>query len=171
MLRRISQRMGSGAALLVWLSFVLMLVVQPRAAWALTIDINQFSIFLWSPAVNTAINGSNTLQQDIIIGPNNLSGGPYTDLISQGFIVSVHNNLNASNIGSLSITIGNPTETTFSPVSLIALLDADIVSEPGASDNNLDGSGPHVPPPLADAFQVDNPLFGSMLSNILNGTL
>ena len=172
MLRRIlSSRMGSGAALLVWLSLVLTLVVQPRPAWALSIDINQFSIFLWSPAVNTAINGSNALQQDIIIGPNNLSGGPFTDLISQGFIVSVQNNLNASNIGSLSITIGNPTATTFSPVALIALLDADIVSSRGASDNNLDSSGPHTPPPNADAFQVDNPLFGSMLNNILAGTL
>ena len=59
MLRRIfSSRMGSGAALLVWLSLVLTLVVQPRAAWALTIDINQFSLFLWSPAVDTGINGT-----------------------------------------------------------------------------------------------------------------
>src|SRR5882672_11025300 len=171
MFRRVcSSRMGSGAPLLAWLSFALMLMVGPRSASALTIDINQFSIFLWSPAVNTAINGTSALQQDIIIGPNNLSGGPFTDLISQGFIVSVQNNLNASNIGSLRITIGNPTATTFSPVALIALLDADIVSGPGAS-NNLDGSGPHTPPPNADAFQVDNPLFGSMLNNILAGTL
>jgi len=163
--------MGLGAALLGWLSFALMLVVQPSAAWALTIDINQFSIFLWSPAVNTAINGTSALQQDIIIGPNNLSGGPFTDLISQGFIVSVTNGLNANNLGSISITIGNPTATTFSPVSLIALLDADIVSNHGASDNNLDGSGPHTPPPTADGLQVDNPLFGSMLGNIIAGTL
>src|SRR5229473_6395702 len=134
MFRRIfSSRMSLGAALLGWLSFALMLVVQPSAAWALTIDINQFSIFLWSPAVNTAINGTSALQQDIIIGPNNLSGGPFTDLISQGFIVSVTNGLNANNLGSISITIGNPTATTFSPVSLIALLDADIVSNHGAS--------------------------------------
>src|SRR6266581_4777922 len=126
MFRRItSSRMGLGAALLVWLSFALMLVVQPTAAWALTIDINQFSLYFWSPAVNTAINGSSTLQQDLIIGPNNLSGGPYTD----------------------------------------------IVSTPGGTDNNLDSSGPSFLPPGANAFQVDNQMTGSILGNILAGTL
>ena len=171
MFRRMrSSRMGLGAALLVWLSFALMLVVQPTAAWALTIDINQFSLFLWSPAVNTAINGTSTLQQDLIIGPNNLSGGPFTDLISQGFIVNVTNSLNANNLGSISIIIGNPTTTPFAPSNLIALLDADIVSTPGATDNNLDSSGPSFLPPMASAFQVDNPL-GGMLGNILAGTL
>src|SRR3989442_7353163 len=172
MFRRMrSSRMGLGAALLVWLSFALMLVVQPTAAWALTIDINQFSLFLWSPAVNTAINGTSTLQQDLIIGPNNLSGGPFTDLISHGLIVNVTNSLNANNLGSISIIIGNPTTTPFAPSNLIALLDADIVSTPGATDNNLDSSGPSFLPPGADAFQVDNPITGSILGNILAGTL
>src|SRR5438093_5169930 len=171
MFRRMrSSRMGFGAALLVWLSFALMLVVQPTAAWALTIDINQFSLYFWSPAVNTAINGSSTLQQDLIIGPNNLSGGPYTYFISQGFIVNVTNNLNANNLGSINIIIGNPTTTPFAPGNLIALLDADIVSTPGGTDNNLDSSGPSFLPPGADAFQVDNPL-GGILGNILAGTL
>src|SRR2546425_10651380 len=97
MFRRItSSRMGLGAALLVWLSFALMLVVQPTTAWALTIDINQFSLFLWSPAVNTAINGTSALQQDIIIGPNNLSGGPVSELISQGFRDRKSTRLNSS---------------------------------------------------------------------------
>ena len=172
MFRRMrSSRMGLGAALLVWLSFALMLVVQPTAAWALTIDINQFSLYFWSPAVNTAINGSSTLQQDLIIGPNNLSGGPYTDFISQGFIVNVTNNLNSNNLGSISIIIGNPTTTAFAPGTLIALLDADIVSTPGGTDNNLDSSGPSFLPPGANAFQVDNQMTGSILGNILAGTL
>ena len=172
MFRRMrSSRMGLGAALLVWLSFALMLVVQPTAAWALTIDINQFSLYFWSPAVNTAINGSSTLQQDLIIGPNNLSGGPYTDFISQGFIVNVTNNLNSNNLGSISIIIGNPTTTAFAPGTLIALLDADIVSTPGGTDNNLDSSGPSFLPAGADAFQVDNQMTGSILGNILAGTL
>src|SRR5437870_1076759 len=169
--RRISSsRMGLGAALLVWLSFALMLVVQPTAAWALTIDINQFSLFLWSPAVNTAINGTSALQQDIIIGPNNLSGGPFSDFISQGFSVSVTNGLNANNLGTVSITVGNPTGTAFAPANLIALLDADIVSTPGGADNNQDSSGPSFTPVGADGFQVDNPL-GGILGNILAGTL
>ena len=172
MFRRMrSSRMGLGAALLVWLSFALMLVVQPTAAWALTIDINQFSLYFWSPAVNTAINGSSTLQQDLIIGPNNLSGGPYTDFISQGFIVNVTNTLNSNNLGSISIIIGNPTTTAFAPGTLIALLDADIVSTPGGTDNNLDSSGPSFLPPGANAFQVDNQMTGSILGNILAGTL
>ena len=171
MFRRItSSRMGLGAALLVWLSFALMLVVQPTAAWALTIDINQFSLFLWSPAVNTAINGTSALQQDIIIGPNNLSGGPFSDFISQGFSVSVTNGLNANNLGTVSITVGNPTGTAFAPANLIALLDADIVSTPGGADNNQDSSGPSFTPVGADGFQVDNPL-GGILGNILAGTL
>src|SRR3989442_7503547 len=107
MFRRItSSRMGLGAALLVWLSFALMLVVQPTAAWALTIDINQFSLFLWSPAVNTAINGTSALQHDIIIGPNNLSGGPFSDLISHCIRVSVNNKLNAHKPRIPSITGG-----------------------------------------------------------------
>src|SRR5437660_1608214 len=113
MFRRLcTSRMESGALLLAWLSFALMLVVQPRAASALSIDINQFSLFLWSPAVNTAINGTSALQQDIIIGPNNLSGGPFSDFITQGFSVSVTNNLNASNLGTVSITVTNPTSTS-----------------------------------------------------------
>src|SRR5882762_2799650 len=171
MFRRItSSRMGLGAALLVWLSFALMLVVQPRAASALSIDINQFSLFLWSPAVNTAINGTSALQQDIIIGPNNLSGGPFSDFISQGFSVSVNNSLNANNLGTVTITVGNPTATTFAPATLIALLDADIVSTPGGTDNNLDSSGPSFTPSAANAFQVDNPL-GGILGNIVAGTL
>src|SRR6266566_3031815 len=171
MFRRItSSRMGLGAALLVWLSFALMLVVQPTTAWALTIDINQFSLFLWSPAVNTAINGTSALQQDIIIGPNNLSGGPFSDFISQGFSVSVTNGLNANNLGTVSITVGNPTGTAFAPANLIALLDADIVSTPGGTDNNQDSSGPSFTPVGADGFQVDNPL-GGILGNILAGTL
>jgi len=171
MFRRItSSRMGLGAALLVWLSFALMLVVQPTTAWALTIDINQFSLFLWSPAVNTAINGTSALQQDIIIGPNNLSGGPFSDFISQGFSVSVTNGLNANNLGTVSITVGNPTGTAFAPANLIALLDADIVSTPGGADNNQDSSGPSFTPVGADGFQVDNPL-GGILGNILAGTL
>src|SRR5438876_189154 len=54
MFRRLcTSRMESGALLLAWLSFALMLVVQPRAASAFSIDINQFSLFLWSPADNT----------------------------------------------------------------------------------------------------------------------
>src|SRR5207249_626416 len=171
MFRRItSSRMGLGAALLVWLSFALMLVVQPTAAWALTIDINQFSLYFWSPAVNTAINGSSTLQQDLIIGPNNLSGGPYTDFISQGFIVNVTNNLNANNLGSINIIIGNPTATPFAPGNLIALLDADIVTTPGGTDNNLDSSGLGTNLGSATGFQIDTP-FGSLLGNILAGTL
>src|SRR5213594_211141 len=171
MFRRMrSSRMGLGAALLVWLSFALMLVVQPTAAWALTIDINQFSLFLWSPAVDTAINGTSALQQDIIIGPNNLSGGPFSDFISQGFSVSVTNGLNANNLGTVSITVGNPTGTAFAPANLIALLDADIVSTPGGADNNQDSSGPSFTPVGADGFQVDNPL-GGILGNILAGTL
>src|SRR3989475_4339909 len=171
MFRRItSSRMGLGAALLVWLSFALMLVVQPTTAWALTIDINQFSLFLSSPAVNTAINGTSALQQDIIIGPNNLSGGPFSDFISQGFSVSVTNGLNANNLGTVSITVGNPTGTAFAPANLIALLDADIVSTPGGADNNQDSSGPSFTPVGADGFQVDNPL-GGILGNILAGTL
>src|SRR5262249_30835331 len=165
-----SSRMGLGAALFVWLSFALMLVVQPTAAWALTIDINQFSLYFWSPAVNPAINGTSTLQQDLIIGPNNLSGGPFTDFITQGFIVNVTNSLNANNIGTMSIIIGNPTATTFAPGNLIALLDADIVSTPGGTDNNQDSSGPSFTPAGADGFQVDKP-FGSMLGNIVAGTL
>src|SRR5262245_37523382 len=168
--RMTSSRMGLGAALLVWLSFALMLVVQPTAAWALTIDINQFTLFLWSPAVDTGINGTSVLQQDIIIGPNNLSGGPFSDFISQGFSVSVTNGLNANNLGTISITVGNPTTTPFAPANLIALLDADIVSAPGGADNNQDSSGPSFIPVGADGFQVDNPL-GSVLGNILAGTL
>src|SRR5437867_2170411 len=172
MFRRMrSSRMGFGAALLVWLSFALMLVVQPTAAWALTIDINQFSLYFWSPAVNTAINGSSTLQQDLIIGPNNLSGGPYTDLISQGFIVNVTNTLNSNNLGSISIIIGNPTTTAFAPGTSITMLYAYIVSTPGGTDNNLDSSGPSFLPPGANAFQVDNQMTGSILGNILAGTL
>src|SRR2546422_11267311 len=101
MFRRItSSRMGLGAALLVWLSFALMLVVQPTTAWALTIDINQFSLFLWSPAVNTAINGTSALQQDIIIGPNNLSGGTFAGVISQGFSVSGTCGLTANHLAT-----------------------------------------------------------------------
>src|SRR5262245_6281502 len=165
-----SSRMGLGAALLVWLSFALILVVRPTAAWALSIDINQFTLFLWSPAVNTAINGTSALQQDIIIGPNNLSGGPFSDFISQGFSVSVSNGLNAANLGTISITVGNPTTTPFAPANLIALLDADIVTTPGGTDNNQDSSGPSFTPAGADGFQVDNPL-GSILGNILAGTL
>ena len=168
--RHCSSRMGSGALLLAWLSFALMLVVQPRAALALTIDINQFSLFLWSPAVNTAINGTSALQQDIIIGPNNLSGGPFSDFISQGFSVSVTNNLNASNLGTVSITVSNPTATTFAPANLIAFLDADIVTTPGATDNNLDSAGVGTNLGSAAGFQIDTP-FGSILSNILAGTL
>src|SRR5436190_12681929 len=171
MFRRLcTSRMESGALLLAWLSFALMLVVQPRAASALSIDINQFSLFLWSPAVNTAINGTSALQQDIIIGPNNLSGGPFSDFISQGFSVSVTNGLNANNLGTVSITVGNPTGTAFAPANLIALLDADIVSTPGGADNNQDSSGPSFTPVGADGFQVDNPL-GGILGNILAGTL
>src|SRR3989449_7760033 len=171
MFRRItSSRMGLGAALLVWLSFALMLVVQPTTAWALTIDINQFSLFLWSPAVNTAINGTSALQQDIIIGPNNLSGGPFSDFISQGFSVSVTNNLNASNLGTVSITVTNPTATTFAPANLIAFLDADIVTTPGGTDNNLDSAGVGTNLGTAAGFQIDTP-FGSLLGNILGGTL
>jgi len=171
MIRRThSSRMGPGAALLVWLSFALMLVVQPVAAWALSMDINQFSLFLWSPAVNTSINGTSALQQDIMIGPNNLSGGPFADFISQGFTVSVINSLNSSNYGTIGISITNPTGTTFAPANLIALLDADIVSSSGGTDNNHDHSGPGTNHGSADAYQVDNPL-GSILSNILAGTL
>jgi len=162
--------MGSGALLLAWLSFALMLVVQPRAASALTIDINQFSLFLWSPAVNTAINGTSALQQDIIVGPNNLSGGPFSDFISQGFSVSVTNNLNASNLGTVSITVTNPTATTFAPANLIAFLDADIVTTPGGTDNNLDSAGVGTNLGTAAGFQIDTP-FGSILGNILAGTL
>ena len=127
-----SSRMASGAALLVWLSFALMLVVQPMAAWATTIDINQFSLYLWSPGVDTSINGTSALQHDIILGPNNLSGGPFTDFTTQGFNVSVTNNLNASNLGTISVTITNTTGT-FNPAVLIALLDADMVSGHGSS--------------------------------------
>src|SRR5207247_6289150 len=127
MFRRLcSSRMESGALLLAWLSFALMLVVQPRAASALSIDINQFSLFLWSPAVNTAINGTSALQQDIIIGPNNLSGGPFSDFITQGFGVSVTNNLNASKLGTVSITVTNTTATTLVTPHLIALIYATI---------------------------------------------
>src|SRR5262249_62335527 len=115
-----SSRMGLGAALLVWLSFALMLVVQPTAAWALTIDINQFSLYSCSPAVNPAINGTSTLQQYLIIGPNNLSGGPFTDFITQGIIVNVTNSLNANNIGTMRIIIGKPTATTHAPSNQIA---------------------------------------------------
>src|SRR5437879_2050118 len=159
MFRRItSSRMGLGAALLVWLSFALMLVVQPTTAWALTIDINQFSLFLWSPAVNTAINGTSALQQDIIIGPNNLSGGPFSDFISQGFSVSVTNGLNANNLGTVSITVGNPTGTAFAPANLIALLDADIVTTPGGTDNNLDSAGLGTNLGSATGLQIDTPL-------------
>src|SRR5207245_2790413 len=165
-----SSRMGLGAALLVWLSFALMLVVQPTTAWALTIDINQFSLFLWSPDLHTAINGTSARQQDIIIGPSNLIGGPFSDFISQGFSVSVTNGLNANNLGTVSITVGNPTGTAFAPANLIALLDADIVSTPGGADNNQDSSGPSFTPVGADGFQVDNPL-GGILGNILAGTL
>ena len=171
MFRRLcSSRMESGALLLAWLSFALMLVVQPRAASALSIDINQFSLFLWSPAVNTAINGTSALQQDIIIGPNNLSGGPFSDFITQGFSVSVTNNLNASNLGTVSITVTNPTATTFAPANLIALLDADIVTTPGGTDNNLDSAGLGTNLGSATGFQIDTP-FGSLLGNILGGTL
>ena len=170
MFRRLTSRMGSGALLLAWLSFALMLVVQPRAALALTIDINQFSLFLWSPSVNTAINGSSALQQDIIIGPNNLSGGPFSDFIAQGFGISVTNSLNASNLGTVSITITNPTATTFAPANLIAMLDADIVTVPGGTDNNQDSANPGTNISPASAFQIDPP-FGSILGNILNGTL
>jgi len=171
MFRRLcTSRMESGALLLAWLSFALMLVVQPRAASALSIDINQFSLFLWSPAVNTAINGTSALQQDIIIGPNNLSGGPFSDFIAQGFSVSVTNNLNASNLGTVSITVTNPTATTFAPANLIALLDADIVTTPGGTDNNLDSAGLGTNLGSATGFQIDTP-FGSLLGNILAGTL
>jgi len=170
MFRRVcSSRMGSGALLLAWLSFALMLVVGPRSASALTIDINQFSLFLWSPSNDTSINGTSSLQQDIIIGPHNLSGGPFSDFLAQGFSVSVTNGLNANNLGTISVIIGNPTGTTFAPANLIALLDADIVTTPGATDNNLDSAiGTHHG--SATAFQVDNP-FGSLLGNILAGTL
>src|SRR5438034_10326913 len=97
MFRRLcTSRMESGALLLAWLSFALMLVVQPRAASALSIDINQFSLFLWSPAVNTAINGTSALQQDIIIAPNNPSGGPFPHFITQGFSLPATHNLNPS---------------------------------------------------------------------------
>src|SRR5262249_49971380 len=106
-----SSRMGLGAALFVWLSFALMLVVQPTAAWALTIDINQFSLYFGSPAVNRAINGTPTPQKALIIGPNNLSGGPFTDFISQGFIFNVPNTPNPNNPGPINIIIGNPTAT------------------------------------------------------------
>src|SRR5437899_10359618 len=121
-----------------------MLVVQPTPAWALTIDINQFSLFLWSPAVNTAINGTSALQQDIIIGPNNLSGGPLSDHISQGFSVSVTNGLNANNLDTVSITVGNQTGTAFAPATLIPLLDARIVATPGVPDHNQDPPGPSL---------------------------
>src|SRR3989442_12130167 len=116
MFRRLcTSRMGSGALLLAWLSFALMLVVQPRAASALTIDINQFSLFLWSPAFNTAINGTSALQQDIIIGPNNLSGGPFSGFISKGFRVSVFNGFTANTIATTSIPGGNPKGTWYGP--------------------------------------------------------
>src|SRR3989442_4292916 len=142
MFRRItSSRMGLGAALLVWLRLALVLRVDPTTAWALTIDINQFSLFLWSPAVNTAINGTSALQQDIIIGPNNLSGGPFSDFIRQGFSVSVTNGLNANNLGTVSITGGKPTGTAVAASHLIALLDAALVSTPGGVVNNQDFSG------------------------------
>src|SRR5438034_9936980 len=156
MFRRLcTSRLESVALLLAWLSFALMLVVQPRAASALSIDINQFSLFLWSPAVNTAINGTSALQQDIIIGPNNLSGGPFSDFIAQGFSVSVTNNLNAINLVSVIITVTNPTATTFAPANLIALLDADIVTTPGGTDNNLDAAANGSNLGSAAAFQID----------------
>jgi len=171
MMRRIHSyyRIGSGAVLLVWLSLALMLFVQPRAAWALNIDINQFSLFLWSPGVNLAINGTSTLEQDVIIGPNNVNGGPFADFITQGFNVSVTNGLNSSNLGTITVAIGNSAGPLLAPVSLIALLDADIVSRPGATDNNLDGSGPGTNHGSADQFQVDNPF--SILGNIIAGSL
>src|SRR5256885_17259080 len=122
MFRRLcSSRMESGALLLAWLSFALMLVVQPRAASALSIDINQFSLFLWSPAVNTAINGTSALQQDIIIGPNNLSGGPFSGLISQGLSGAVTNCLNANHPRAASITAGHPAGATLRTADLNAL--------------------------------------------------
>src|SRR5438445_10736793 len=105
MFRRLcTSRMESGALLLAWLSFALMLVVQPRAASALSIDINQFSLFLRSPAVNTAINGTSPLQQDLIIGPNNLSGGAFSHLITHGLAVAHTNNLTATHLRSVSLT-------------------------------------------------------------------
>src|SRR5262249_7353394 len=130
---------------------------------------NQFSLFLWSPGVNIGINGTATLEQDIIIGPNNVNGGPFTDFISQGFNVSVTNNLNSSNLGTITVAIGNSAGPVLAPVSLIALLDADVVSTPGGADNNLDGSGPGTNHGSADQFQVDNPF--SILGNIIAGSL
>src|SRR5262249_3943419 len=142
MIRRTrSSHRGSGAALLAWLSVALMLVVQPTVSWASVIDVNQFSLFFWSPAVDTTINGTSSLQQDIIIGPNNLSGGPFTDFISQGFSVTVANNLNAANLGTIGVVITNSTGTTFPSANLIALLDADFLSRHGTSNNNADSSG------------------------------
>src|SRR5262249_20102359 len=110
-------RIGSGAVLLVWLSLALLLFVQQRVAVALNIDINQFSLYLWSPGVNIGINGTATLEQDIIIGPNNVNGGPFTDFISQGFNVSVTNNLNSSNLGTITVAIGNSAGPVLAPVS------------------------------------------------------
>ena len=163
--------MRSGAALLVWFSFALILIVQPAAAWAMSMDINQLSLFLWSPGVNTGINGTSALQQDIIIGPNNLSGGPFADFVAQGFNVSVTNNLNSNNYGSIGVTITNPGGPLLTPVNLIALLDADIVSNSGGTDNNLDRSGPGTNHGSATAFQVDDPISGTLINNILAGTL
>src|SRR5262249_42720710 len=128
MIRRLrSSRIGRVAALL-GLGLAVMLTLQPVAASALTIDINQLSLFLWSPGVDTSINGTSALQQDIIVGPNNTNGGPFSDFVSAGFNVAVANNLNSNKYGSVNITVTNPGAPLLGPVSLIALLDADILS-------------------------------------------
>jgi len=168
MIRRIrSLRFGRVAALL-GLGLAVMLTLQPVAASALTIDINQLSLFLWSPGVDTSINGTSALQQDIVVGPNNANGGPFSDFVSAGFNVAVANSLNGSNYGSVNITITNPGAPLVSPVSLIAMLDADIVSNSGGSDNNQDQAGGGYAGP-ASGHQVDDP--NSMLGNIIAGTL
>ena len=168
MIRRIrSLRFGRVAALL-GLGLAVMLTMRPVAASALTIDINQLSLFLWSPGVDTSINGTSALQQDIIVGPNNTNGGPFSDFVSAGFNVAVANNLNSNKYGSVNITITNPGAPLLGPVSLIAMLDADIVSNSGGSDNSNDQAGGGYAGP-AGGHQVDDP--NDMLGNIIAGTL
>ena len=159
----------SWATFLLRFSFALMMVMRPAAASALTIDLNQLSLFLWSPGVDTSINGTSALQQDIVVGPNNTNGGPFSDFVSQGFNVAVANNLNSNKFGSLNITITNPGAPLVSPVSLIAMLDADILGSSGGSDNNQDHAGPGTNHGSASGYQVDDP--NSMLGNIIAGTL
>src|SRR5262249_55364653 len=135
-------RIGSGAVLLVWLSLALMLVVQPRAAWALNIDINQFSLFLWSPGVNIGINGTAPHEQEIIHGPHNVNGGTFTHFNSPALNVSVPNNLTSSSLGTITVAMANSARPVVAPLSLNALLDADGGSTPGGAGNKLDGSAP-----------------------------